>query len=65
MSKIRVDIDDLTEKLEAMKEDDFVTVELDIVEDDYTSELMLSAVSFEMEEPVSYGSIGQTDDELL
>lgn len=65
MSKIRVDIDDLTEKLEAMKEDDFVIVELDIVEDDYTSELMLSAVSFEMEEPVSYGSIGQTDDELL
>lgn len=65
MPKIRVDIDDLTEKLEAMKEDDFVTVELDIVEDDYTSELMLSAVSFEMEEPVSYGSIGQADDELL
>jgi hypothetical protein len=46
MAKIRVDVDDLCDKLEAMKEDDYVTVELEIIEDDYSSELAVSAVSF-------------------
>jgi hypothetical protein len=65
MSKIRVDIDDLCDKLEAMKEDDYVTVELEILEDDYSSELEVSAVSFEESEPISYGTVCQVDDELL
>lgn len=65
MSKIRVDIDELTDKLEAMKEEDYVTAELEIVEDLYASELVLSAVSFEEAEPISFGTIAQTDDELM
>lgn len=65
MSKIRVDIDDLCDKLEAMKEDDYVTVELEIIDDDYSSELSVSAVSFEETEPISYGTVCQADDELL
>lgn len=65
MSKIRVDIDDLTEKLEAMKEDDYVTAELEILEDSYTSELVVAAVSFEEDTPISYGTVCQTDDEIL
>ena len=47
MSKIRVDIDELSEKLDAMREDDFVTAELEIEEDNYDSELKVSDVSFE------------------
>ena len=65
MAKIRVDVDDLCDKLEAMKEDDYVTVELEIIEDDYSSELAVSAVSFEEAEPISYGTVCQVDDELL
>lgn len=65
MSKIRVDIDDLCDKLEAMKEDDYVTAELEIIEDDYSAELAVSAVSFEETEPISYGTVCQVDDELL
>ena len=65
MSKIRVDIDDLSDKLEAMKEDDYVTVEREILEDDYSAELAVSAVSFEEDEPISYGTVCQVDDELL
>lgn len=65
MSKIRVDIDDLCDKLEAMKEDDYVTAELEIIDDDYSSELAVSAVSFEETEPISYGTVCQVDDELL
>ena len=65
MAKIRVDVDDLCYKLEAMKEDDYVTVELEIIEDDYSSELAVSAVSFEEDEPISYGTVCQVDDELL
>jgi hypothetical protein len=48
-----------------MKEDDYVTAELEIVEDDYSSELAISAVSFEEDEPISYGTVYQTDDELM
>ena len=65
MAKIRVDVDDLCDKLEAMKEDDYVTVELEIIEDDYSSELAVYAVSFEEDEPISYGTVCQVDDELL
>ena len=65
MAKIRVDVDDLCDKLEAMKEDDYVTVELEIIEDDYSSELAVSAVSFEEDEPISYGTVCQVDDELI
>lgn len=65
MSKIRVDIDDLCEKLDAMKEDDYVTVELEIAEDEYSSELLVSAVSFEDEDPIGYGSVCETSDEII
>lgn len=65
MTKIRVDIDDLYDKLEAMREDDYVTAELEILEDDYSSELAVSAVSFEEDEPISYGTVCQADDELI
>lgn len=65
MAKIRVDIDELYDKLEAMKEDDYVTTELEILEDDYSSELAVSAVSFEEDDPISYGTVYQTEDELL
>ena len=64
MSKIRVDIDELSEKLDAMREDDYVTAELEIEEDDYSSELHLAAVSLEEEEPISYGSINEIQDDL-
>lgn len=64
MSEIRVDIDELLEKITSMKEDDYATALLEISSDNYCSELLLSAVSFESEDPISYGSIPETDDEL-
>lgn len=65
MSKIRVDIDELSEKLDAMREDDFVTAELEIEEDNYDSELKVSAVSFEYDDPISYGVVPEVSDELI
>lgn len=65
MSKIRVDIDELADKLEAMKEDDYVTTELEIETNGYDSELLISAVSFEENEPISYGSVYEASDEIL
>lgn len=65
MPKIIVDIDELMDKLEAMIEDDYETVELSINEDGYDSELELLAVSLENEEPISYGTILETKDELF
>lgn len=65
INKIKVDIDELIGRLEEMKEDDYVTVELEIINDDYDAELQVSAVSFESPEPVDYGSITETSDELI
>lgn len=65
MNKIKVDIDELIERLNEMKEDDYITVELEIISDRYDSELQLNAVSFESDNPVDYGSIAETSDELI
>lgn len=65
MNKIKVDIDELMERLTEMKEDDYITVELEIISDRYDSELQLNAVSFESDNPVDYGSIAETSDELI
>ena len=60
---IKVDIDELMEKLDAMKEDDFVTAELTINSNGYDSELEIIAVGIEEDERVSYGVVeGQNDD---
>ena len=61
---ITVDIDELIEKLSAIKEDDFTTVTLSIVGDEYISELAFSVSSFDSEEPISYGSINESSEEF-
>lgn len=65
MAKIVVDIDELIDKLDAMTEDDFVQVLLEINEDEYTSELEVSAISIDAEEPISYGSIPEASEDLI
>lgn len=65
MAKIVVDIDELIDKLDAMTEDDFVQVLLEINEDEYTSELEVSAISIESDEPISYGSIPEASEDLI
>jgi len=54
---IRVDIDELIDKLEAIREDDFVTTELSIDSDGYDTELEVSAVSIEDDNNISYGKL--------
>lgn len=67
MSKIRVDIDELCDKLDEIKRDNYTIVELDIEddEDEFEKELLLSAVSFEEDEPISYGVVGEAMEELI
>lgn len=65
MTKIRVDVDELYDKVSAMREDDCSVAELEIIEDDYSSELQLSAVILDEDTPISYGSICQTDIEMF
>jgi hypothetical protein len=65
MAKIIVDIDELIDKLDAMTEDDFVQAILEISEDEYTSELVLSAVSIDEDEPISYGSIPEASEDFI
>lgn len=64
MSKIRVDVDDLLSKVNAIKEDDFVTLELEIEEDDYIKELSINAIGIDGEDATSYGTLSEVDDEL-
>lgn len=65
MSKIRVDIDELCSILDDIKEDDYVTIELDVIEDGYYKEIEVYAVSLEEDEPISYGTVCEAYDELL
>ena len=65
MAKIVVDIDELIDKLDAMTEDDFVQVLLEINEDEYTSELEVSAISIDSDEPISYGSIPEASEDII
>ena len=65
MSRIKVEIDELMDKLNEIKDNDYTTVELLIATDDYDTELCLSAVSFEEDEPINFGSIAELDEELM
>ena len=60
---VKVDIDELMEKLDAMREDDFVTVEIAFSSNGYESEIELTAVGIDDDEKISYGKIeGQNED---
>lgn len=59
-SKIKIDIDELILRLEQMKDDGYVTVELEVCETDFfydAGELLLAVVDVMEEETLSYGSI--------
>lgn len=64
MAKIVVDISELIDKLDAMTEDDYVDTLLEIKEDEYTNELEVSAISIDSDEPISYGSIPESSEEI-
>lgn len=59
---IRIDIDELTDKLEAMREDDYVSAEIVITSDGYDSEMEVIAVGIDEEERVSYGKLESIGD---
>lgn len=62
---IRVNIDELIDKLEAMREDDYVTAILTIKCDEYDEDLELAAFSLEDDSSVSYGSISGVSDDFI
>lgn len=47
-----------------MLEDDYITAELHIEEDMYSSELRVCAVGIDDEAPVDYGTLSEVSDEL-
>lgn len=59
MDSIKIDIDEMIEKLEAMKEEDFVTCRLTIQNGDYLNELQVEAVGIDEEDVTSYGSLDE------
>lgn len=69
MAKIRVDIDELMAKLDEIKCDDYASVELEISEDEDDTEdgkeLMISAVTFDEDEPIGYGVVGELLDDMF
>lgn len=62
---IRVNIDELMTKLEAMREDDYVTAVLTIKSDEYDEEMDVAAFSIEDDSLVSYGSISGSSDDFI
>lgn len=64
MDSIRVDIEELLDKLNSMLEDNYVTVNLKIKDDGYTKELEIDAVTLDDEENASYGTLAEIEDEI-
>ena len=62
---VKVDIDELMDKLEAMREDDFVTVEIAFSSNGYEDEIELSAVGIDEDEKISYGKIEGLNDDFI
>ena len=62
---IRVNIDELIDKLEAMRADDYVTAILTTKGDEYDEELELAAFSVEDDSSISYGSISGASDDFI
>lgn len=65
MGSIRVDIDDLLERLKDMSDNEFSIVEL-VIDDNYYggSSLKLKAIDISEEEDTDYGEIGDVSDEF-
>ena len=60
--EMRIDIDELMSKLKAMEEDDYVTVEISIVDEGYYKYMEVKAIG--LEEDTSYGTLQEVDGEL-
>ncbi len=63
-STIRVSVYDLLEKIQNIEEDNYATVELKFIGDEYSNELRVAAVAFDSEEPISYGVLQESDEEF-
>lgn len=61
---INIDIEELIEKLQAMLNDDYATAQLEISTERFGSELKVSAVSFEYDEPIPYGTVREVEGEI-
>lgn len=61
---INIDIEELIEKLQAMLNDDYATAQLEISTERFGSELKVSAVSFEYDEPIHYGTVREVEGEI-
>lgn len=62
---IKIDIDELADKLDSMREDDYVSAELKITSDGYDSEMEVVAVGIDEDERVSYGKIEGIGDSFI
>lgn len=64
--KIKVDIEELIERLSQMVEDGFVTAELTLITSNYIDDtsLKLSAVDISQEDNIDYGEIRSISDEF-
>ena len=63
-NSIFVNVDELIDKLEAIKEDEFSTVKISLETEGYSNVLSLEVVSIDSDEPISYGSIYESTDEI-
>lgn len=65
MSKIKVDVDELIERLTEIRQDEFVIAELEIEESAYDCEMQIRAIGLDDEETTDYGSISEVTDEIM
>jgi len=64
MVNVKVDLDDIIQKLNLAQEDGCTQVILDILGDDYVSELGIRGINPDSDDILEYGSVSVLDDDL-
>ena len=65
MNTIKVDLDDLMQKIKLVEEDGYLSVIIGIQDDGYGSELVISAQGIDDDEPIDYGAIPEESDDFM
>lgn len=64
-NNIKVDIEELMERLSEMQEDGYITARLTITSDTYMKELVVQAYSMEEGGSIDYGNVAETEVEII
>ena len=62
MNKIKVDLDELLDKLEQVKDEDYATVEIEISDETYDRNLVIRAIGLDVDDKDDFLMVSEIED---